>query len=65
MEAGKRNLGSMFQETRRYLVPLFQRRYVWKQEGNWEPLWEDVRLLAERRLTSHNFNRRIVCNEHA
>ncbi|MDT8392012.1 MAG: DUF262 domain-containing HNH endonuclease family protein [Lentisphaeria bacterium] len=55
MEAGKRNLGSMFQETRRYLVPLFQRRYVWKQEENWEPLWEDVRILAERRLARERY----------
>ncbi len=32
------------------MVPLFQRRYVWNQENQWEPLWEDVARLAERRL---------------
>jgi Protein of unknown function DUF262/Protein of unknown function (DUF1524) len=32
------------------VVPLFQRPYVWSQEDQWVPLWQDVRRLAEHRL---------------
>ena len=32
----------------RYVVPLFQRPYVWDQERQWEPRWDDVRVLAEQ-----------------
>ncbi len=38
----------IFSGDRRYVVPLFQRPYVWQQEEQWAPLWDDVRLLAER-----------------
>ncbi len=34
----------------RYVVPLFQRPYVWSLEDQWQPLWEDVRTVAERLL---------------
>ena len=30
-------------------IPLFQRPYVWNEEHQWEPLWLDVRRLAELR----------------
>lgn len=32
------------------VVPLFQRPYVWSRDEQWQPLWEDVRRIAERRL---------------
>jgi hypothetical protein len=32
----------------RYVVPLFQRPYVWNQKDQWQPLWDDVSALAER-----------------
>ncbi|MFI0355153.1 DUF262 domain-containing protein [Actinomadura sp. 9N407] len=32
----------------RYVVPLFQRPYVWILEDQWQPLWDDVRVVAER-----------------
>ncbi len=34
----------------RYTVPLFQRPYVWTQTKQWEPLWDDVRIVVERIL---------------
>jgi hypothetical protein len=34
----------------RYVVPLFQRPYVWNRADQWEPLWEDVRTVAQRLL---------------
>lgn len=32
------------------VVPLFQRSYVWNEEDQWVPLWQDVRRMAESRL---------------
>src|SRR6185312_6141016 len=40
----------VFYQPQRLMVPLFQRPYVWSQEGQWAPLWEDVVRLAERRV---------------
>lgn len=39
---------ALFQKNVRYLIPLFQRPYVWSQDDQWEPLWDDVRNTAER-----------------
>ncbi len=37
-------------QPQRLIVPLFQRRYVWNQESQWEPLWNDVLRVADRML---------------
>ena len=37
----------LFAKPIRYEVPDFQRRYVWKQDEQWEPLWDDVADLAQ------------------
>ena len=37
----------LFVQPVRYEIPAFQRRYVWKQEEQWEPLWGDVEELAQ------------------
>jgi hypothetical protein len=34
----------------RLVVPLFQRPYVWNEENQWQPLWDDVARVAERKL---------------
>ncbi len=39
---------NLFGQHIRYVVPLFQRPYVWNREDQWEPLWMDVRSLTER-----------------
>ena len=36
--------------SQRLVVPLFQRPYVWNEENQWEPLWDDVVRVAERVL---------------
>ena len=41
---------ALFQKDVRYEIPNFQRPYVWNQEDQWEPLWNDVRNAAERYL---------------
>ena len=40
----------LFQKEVRYTSPPFQRPYVWSQDDQWEPLWEDVRNVAETYL---------------
>ena len=40
----------LFQRDVRYTIPPFQRPYVWSHDDQWEPLWEDVRNVAENYL---------------
>ena len=44
------NIFDVFQMERQYLVPLFQRPYVWNQDDQWKPLWEDVKAKADEVL---------------
>ena len=41
---------SLFGNDIQCVIPLFQRHYVWDQEGQWEPLWEDLKGKANQRL---------------
>ena len=50
MEAHILNLKALFQKDVRYVIPTFQRPYVWNQEDQWEPLWNDIRNIAEQYL---------------
>ncbi|MFL5612432.1 MAG: DUF262 domain-containing protein [Gemmatimonadaceae bacterium] len=36
----------LFRTQRRYIIPLFQRGYVWTREEQWSPLWRDIVLLT-------------------
>ena len=47
MKPDKLTIHELFQRERRYVVPLYQRAYVWGQQGQWEPLWEDIGRQAE------------------
>ena len=40
----------LFQKEVRYVIPPFQRPYVWSLDHQWGPLWEDVRNVAESYL---------------
>ena len=46
----------IFYNPQRLLVPLFQRPYVWSKERQWEPLWHDVKRVAERLLSGFESN---------
>ncbi len=50
METQVRTPQMVFMQPQRLVVPLFQRPYVWNQENQWEPLWNDVVLIADRLL---------------
>lgn len=47
MKTDIRHPQELFIQPIRYRIPRFQRRYVWTQEKQWEPLWEDVEKLAQ------------------
>ena len=50
METQVRTPQMVFMQPQRLVVPLFQRPYVWNEENQWEPLWNDVVRVAERVL---------------
>jgi len=40
-----RTVTELFELDVRYVVPLYQRPYVWDEEHQWQPLWEDLMVL--------------------
>ena len=42
MEIKKVQVRSLFNSDIQYIIPIFQRHYVWDQEEQWEPLWKDI-----------------------
>ncbi len=47
MKPTKLSIFDLFQMHKQYMVPLFQRRYVWGEEKQWDPLWQDISAKAE------------------
>lgn len=43
----------MFYNPTRFVVPLFQRPYVWSKETQWQPLWADITRLIDV-INHHN-----------
>jgi hypothetical protein len=50
METQVRTPNAIFGQPQRFLVPLFQRPYVWNEEQQWEPLWRDLERVSLRLL---------------
>ena len=50
MDVNILNLQTLFGKSVRYEIPPFQRPYIWDQERQWEPLWDDVRNASEQFL---------------
>ena len=48
---------TLFDRDVQYIIPLFQRHYVWDEDNQWAPLWEDITKRADQNLsgsqTSH------------
>src|SRR5947207_1903848 len=61
MKADTRTLHGVFLGDRRFVVPVYQRPYVWELERQWEPLWADVEAtavrLADARASAHAHGR--------
>ena len=47
LEPRKHTLAELFEGQLVYVVPSYQRLYVWNQGEQWEPLWSDIRDLAD------------------
>jgi hypothetical protein len=42
---------AVFSVQQRLVVPLFQRPYVWNEDAQWQPLWEDLLRVTEPMVT--------------
>ena len=52
MEAHPRSPRELFEGKEHYEIPAFQRPYVWNEEDQWAPLWDDVLRVAESYVIS-------------
>lgn len=50
MEANPRTLDTLFNSQLRYVVPMFQRLYVWQETPQWTNLWEDITEKADLQI---------------
>lgn len=50
MKADTLDLKDIFRKDTRYVVPRFQRPYVWGEEEHWQLLWEDLQLVINELL---------------
>ncbi|CAL9340034.1 hypothetical protein SUDANB95_00248 [Actinosynnema sp. ALI-1.44] len=50
MQANTLTPKKLFEPQVRYIIPVFQRPYVWSVDKQWMPLWDDVRAIAEEVL---------------
>jgi uncharacterized protein with ParB-like and HNH nuclease domain len=48
MRSNPQSTAEIFSPQCQYVIPIFQRHYVWNKEDQWEPLWED--LVAQVRV---------------
>lgn len=55
MNLGKPHLEDLFNKQIRFQIPVFQRHYVWNEQDQWQPLWDDFRnKLKERSNKNKN-----------
>lgn len=50
MQAETRTLTQLFGLDVRYVIPLYQRPYVWSEQRQWSPLWQDIATVADHVL---------------
>jgi len=67
METSKPVLETLLNRQIRYVVPVFQRHYVWTEEYQWKPLWEDIQNKIKERINNQklhtHFTGSIVLNQ--
>ena len=56
MQANPRTIDKLFNSQSRYIVPMFQRLYVWQENPQWATLWEDLAEKAVLRLDEKKNN---------
>lgn len=45
-------VGTLFHNPLRLVIPVYQRPYVWTEADQWGPLWTDIRRIAEQVLVT-------------
>jgi len=50
MEAQKKTISQAFPQRFQYVVPSYQRNYVWTKQDQWEPLWDDILNVTQQIL---------------
>lgn len=59
MRPDKLTVYQLFEKQQRYIVPLFQRPYVWDKEAQWQPLWEDLLFKADQIINRDSYDNNI------
>jgi hypothetical protein len=52
VDANPRSPRELFEGKEHFEIPAFQRPYVWNEEDQWAPLWDDVVRVAESYITA-------------
>lgn len=60
MIPAKSGVFGLFDVPKQYVIPLYQRRYVWTKDKQWEPLWQDISRCAEDALVHPAADPKIV-----
>ena len=55
MKPETRTITQLFELDVRYVVPLYQRPYVWRKDEQWEPLWDDILTLLEHQESGNHY----------
>jgi hypothetical protein len=56
MQANPRTIDDLFNAQSRYIIPMFQRLYVWNEDPQWQTLWEDILEKANLQLNGIKTN---------
>ncbi|MEX3934817.1 DUF262 domain-containing protein [Paraburkholderia phymatum] len=54
MKPFSRSVIELFDGKKRYVIPMFQRQYVWSEQKQLPRLWEDIKGKAEQRLANRS-----------
>ncbi len=49
-QPSKATATELFEGRKHYVIPAYQRPYVWTEEDQWSPLWDDIVRVAESHL---------------
>jgi len=49
-QPSKATATELFEGRKHYVIPAYQRPYVWTEEDQWAPLWDDIRRVTESHL---------------
>jgi uncharacterized protein with ParB-like and HNH nuclease domain len=59
MKPEKLTVYQLFERQQRYVVPLFQRAYIWEKDEQWKPLWDDITFKATQIIDRDSYDRDI------